>query len=110
MSPSPLCDDDDAYPIGPGNRKVEFPPSHNPKLPAIYIMPNHPLHCGGGNTYYFIHDRSPAAAKDIYHMEVNKLKIPQGPHSEAIELGRHICTFNNSPKRLIYVRQFNIDL
>lgn len=85
---SPCLDD---YPVGIGDRKVDFPPGRNPKLPAIYIMENHPLHVGSGMAYYFIHDGSPGAAADIYNMEVNELKIPQGPHQEAIELGAHIC-------------------
>lgn len=80
------------FPIGPNDEKVLFSSRRNPKLPDMYIMNNHPQQLGSGKAYYFIHDGSFEAAKKIYELEVKEMKIPQGPHDEAVDLGAHTVT------------------
>lgn len=77
-------------PISPEDVKLSFPEGRHPDLPDIYKAKNHVLSALYNNIYYFIHDRSPEAAKKTYNIEVNELKIPQGSHAEAVELGAHI--------------------
>lgn len=77
-------------PIGVDDEKVIFSSRRNPKLPDVYVAKSHPQQLGSGTAYYFIHNGSFEAAKSIYEMEVKELKIPQGSHDEAIDLGTHI--------------------
>lgn len=76
-------------PIGPGDVRVQFPAGRNPKLPDIYKAAAHVLSTEYKNIYYFIHDGTMEAAKATYELEVNELKIPQGSHEEAVELGMY---------------------
>lgn len=78
-------DSDSCSPVGPADVKVVLPPGRHPRLPCIYIMENHPKY--DGRAYYFIHDASFDASREIYRLEVEEFKIPQGPRVEAIEMG-----------------------
>lgn len=76
-------------PISPEDVKLSFPSGRHPDLPDIYKSKNHVLSAKYNNIYYFIHDGSLEASEKTYNLEVNELKIPQGSHAEAVELGAH---------------------
>lgn len=70
--------------------KVDFPLGRHPDLPEIWMMAQHPMQQGNGRTFYFIHDGTFESACKVYRLEVEELKIPQGPREEAIEMGEYI--------------------
>lgn len=84
---SSVSTQDNTLPIGSSDVKVTFPCGRDPRLPCIYIMKNHPLHSGDGTAYYFVHSGTREASEKTYRMEVEDLKIPQGPREDALALG-----------------------
>lgn len=74
--------------VGPHDMKLMFPVGRSAKLPDIYEAFEHPLHRGSGKAYFFIHEGTLEAALETYKLEVNELKIPQGPRGDAISLGK----------------------
>jgi len=75
-------------PIGPNDILVGFGPAREALgLPDIYKTPSHPKKSGRGSIYYFIQDLSKAALAAAEELE-NRLRIPHGPESVAIEMGK----------------------
>lgn len=74
-------------PIGPNDRLVEFAPAREAAgLPPIYQTPSHPKKTGPGSIYYYIQELSKPALTKAMVVE-NKLRIPHGPETVAIERG-----------------------
>lgn len=94
-SPSNVSNEMRELPVGPFDVVVDLPTSRDPRLPVIYVTPDHPLHLGHGKAYYFIYDGTFENAQAVYNLEVNELKIPQGPREEAVQMGGHLFTQRN---------------
>jgi len=74
-------------PIHKGDIKVKLGPRRHPNLPHIYKTQAHPLwKRSGGNIYYYIQDLSKAGLRASGTLE-QRLRIPQGPESLALEQG-----------------------
>jgi hypothetical protein len=79
--------------IGPQDISVDLGKGRDPGLPTIFKTNWHPKKTGPGNIYYYIQNQSRSELSKAMELE-EKVRIPQGPESLAIEQGEL------EPKRL----------